>query len=133
MEISDNTKIILCVGLPGSNQLKLCETFTDFALHTNFVDSFYSDTIRNDLKNNKRICLVDPRLCKMDVFKRYYQYFKEDYSDKEILVILFEKNSEKAQENMLQNKQVDNNFDLYNKIYELSNYEEYNYVVFPVD
>lgn len=121
MEISDNVKVIMCVGLPGLGQLELCNSLTEFELHINFVNSFYSEKLREDIKSNKKVCLVDPRLCKMDVFRRYYQYFKEDYSDREILVIVFEKNPEKCD-------LTDINYEYYNKIYDVNNYEEYNYI-----
>ena len=121
MDISNNVKVIMCVGLPRSGQLELCKSLTEFELHDNFYNSFCSDQLRYDIKNNKKICILDKRLCKMDIFRKYYQYFKEYYSDNEILVIVFEKNPEKCD-------LTDINYEYYNKIYDVNNYEEYNYI-----
>lgn len=131
--------VIIVVGLPVSGKsiyIKNNSIDCDI-IYDNFITKFNNKKIimnlKND-KNDKKIYLIDPRLCNFKTFSKYVEYIQEYVEKKDISLILFKNEKNKCLENL--QKYRNNNQSLYksiinfySNIYDLNNYSEYNSVI----
>lgn len=54
----------------------LSKKIRDRIIHDDFIDQFVNCKLIIDLKNNKKICIYDPRLC--NFMKSFEKYIKKD-------------------------------------------------------
>lgn len=100
--MSNQCKLIVLIGLPGSGKTTLAKTeYLEYELFDDFITEFYNGKLAYALKNNKNVCVADPRLCVTEVFLKYMplleKYVNYPYSLK---IILFENNVETCLHNI---------------------------------
>jgi len=97
--IMNNT--IFIIGLPGSGKSTYASSkYGESIVFDDFITTFATGEINNVLKNKKRnlsnIVLIDPRLCKIIEFQKFYAYIKQFVPSNSIEVILFENDVQKC-------------------------------------
>jgi predicted kinase len=143
-------KILIIIGLPGSGKTNLVNNITnnitdnitdnitnnitDYIIFDDFISLFYTGEIIKSIKSGKNICLIDPRLCMYEIFKKYIEIIQK--YDTDIFLILFENNPSQCLKNV--NKRCDSKKDIdrtiikYSQCYLLDNYNNYNSIILPV-
>jgi GTPase SAR1 family protein len=127
--------IIVVVGLSHSGKTTLCKnSISTHILYDDFIPSFYEGKIMNDIKDKKKIVLNDPRLCNYKTFRLFMEIFEKYTKKKDILVILFENDTESCIRNIdiEQNLNVENNILFNSRNYHIKNYINYNNIILPV-
>lgn len=132
--------IIIIIGLPASGKTYYYnENFKDnYILYDDFITTLFNGDLINDIKKNKDICMIDPRLCNYDRFLSIISIIEQIIDKRKIKLILFKNdkincliNARKRNE-LEKNKIVDKSIEFYSNIYDLNNYNHYNYEIIDV-
>jgi len=126
--------MLIIIGLAGSGKTTYFhKNLGDkYHLYDDFISNFFDGEIIE--KINEDICLIDPRLCDYEMFKRIMNEIEKYIDRKNIKLLLFENNPEKCLINsqMRKNKNVAKMIEIYSKKYDLKNYQDYNYEIIKV-
>lgn len=132
--------IIIIIGLPASGKTYYYnENFKDnYILYDDFITTLFNGDLINDIKKNKDICMIDPRLCNYDRFISIISIIEQIIDKRKIKLILFKNdkincliNARKRNE-LEKNKIVDKSIEFYSNIYDINNYSNYNYEIIDV-
>jgi tRNA uridine 5-carbamoylmethylation protein Kti12 len=130
--------LIIIVGLPASGKTTYYnnnEILRDnYKFHDDFIFRFFDGDVIDELKNGNNICVADPRLCNITIFKRIMTIFEEYIDKTAIKLILFKNDKENCLLNAIKrkNKNVEEMINEYSKIYNLEEYNEYNCEIMEV-
>ena len=90
--------LIIIIGLCGSGKSYYAKQLKDCIIYDDFINAFYNGNLIFSLKNKENVCVIDPRLCKKDIFDKYITIFQQ-YTDN-ISLILFENDPETCLNNI---------------------------------
>jgi len=131
--------LVIIIGLPGSGKTTYFNNnkenlFKNYIYHDDFISNFFNGELMNDIKENKNVCISDPRLCNIEKFNNYLKVFLEFKDKKEIKLILFENNKNKCLENAKHRnkKNVNKTIELLSNIYNLDNYNSFHFEIIPI-
>ena len=140
--MQEEPRLIVIIGLPGSGKTELMNKYSisNYELFDDFVTSFFIGRLSSYLRQNKKVCACDPRLCLVENFQYYFNKFTEIVPTNSILIILFENNPEQCINNINlrtreqgnEKQNILNNVRDYSKNYDLKNYANCNCVIKPV-
>jgi uridine kinase len=125
--------LIIIVGLPCSGKTTKTKDYQDnFIIFDDFLDNYYNFELKNNFKNNKKICINDPRLCNIKTFKLIMNDIFKYGNYENIQVLLFKNEYEKCLNNsinrnkdlILQNR-INNTIKNLSKIYNLDEFINY--------
>jgi GTPase SAR1 family protein len=126
--------MLIIIGLAGSGKTTYFhKNLSDkYELYDDFISNFFDGEIIE--KINENICLIDPRLCDIEIFKKYMIEIEKFIDKSQIKLLLFENNPEKCLINsqFRKNKNVSKMIEIYSKKYDLNNYQDYNYEILKV-
>jgi hypothetical protein len=126
--------MLIIIGLAGSGKTTYFhKNLSDkYELYDDFISNFFDGEIIE--KINENICLIDPRLCDIEIFKKYMKEIEKFIDKSQIKLLLFENNPEKCLINsqFRKNKNVSKMIEIYSKKYDLNNYQDYNYEILKV-
>ncbi len=129
------SKVIVIVGLPGSGKSTYAKThYNEYVIFDDFITTFCNGEIIKNIKLNNNVCIIDPRLCDVNIFNRCLDKILKYVDVKNIKLILFENNKELCQINVNRrndNRNVNNTICNYSKIYFIDNYGGYDRIVIP--
>lgn len=125
--------LIIIVGLCGSGKSYYSKQFNNYKIYDDFISTFYNGNLLYDLEYKNKVCVIDPRLCKKDVFEKYIAIFQK-YTDN-ISLILFENNLNSCAQNIIvRNDGRQGIIEINNYLtlqYDLNNYIGYDRVIVP--
>lgn len=126
--------MLIIIGLAGSGKTTYFHKYLSnkYKLFDDFISNFFNGEIIENI--NEDICLIDPRLCDYEIFKKIMNEI-ETYIDRtQINLILFENNPDRCLINsqMRKNKNVDKMINIYSKKYDLNNYLDYKHEIVKV-
>lgn len=130
--------LIIIIGLPGSGKTTLSNELKEesYVVYDDFITHFYNGQAVQDIKNNKKVCLNDPRLCSYEIFERQMDTILKFITKDKIKLILFENNPEKCLKNVQvrddERKGIENTINHYSKIYDVDKYKDYHHIVLLV-
>lgn len=78
--------LIVIVGLPGSGKTCLAKSMTDTIVYDDFLFDNYKGNVLRDLRDGKRVCATDPRLCVASVFDRCMKQWQKVTRNIEVTV-----------------------------------------------
>ena len=120
--------MLIIIGLAGSGKTIYFQQnlSNKYELFDDFITNFFNGEIIE--KINEEICLIDPRLCDYELFKKIMIEIEKFIDRSQIKLILFENNPERCLINsqMRQKKNVEKMIEIYSKKYDLNNYKNYN-------
>jgi hypothetical protein len=126
--------MIIIIGLAGSGKTSYFQKnlIDKYELFDDFISNFFNGEIIE--KINDEICLIDPRLCDYNLFKRIMIEIEKFINKSQIKLILFENNPEKCLINAQtrNKKNVSKMIEIYSKRYDLNNYLDYNHEIIKV-
>jgi hypothetical protein len=126
--------MLIIIGLAGSGKTTYFhKNLSDkYELYDDFISNFFDGEIIE--KINENICLIDPRLCDIEIFKKYMIEIEKFIDKSQIKLLLFENNPEKCLINsqFRKNKNVSKMIEFYSKKYDLNDYQDYNYEILKV-
>ena len=133
-------QLIIVIGLPGSGKTTyMKDNIKNHIIYDDFIPNFYSCKIIDDLKNNRKICISDPRLCDFDRFQKFMGIFTDYVKHNNILLILFKNepmacvlnaNTRNAQNTHI--KIVQDSILFYATKYDLNKYQDYDNMIISV-
>lgn len=96
MKTSDD-QLIMVIGLPGCGKTNLCRMLCkseNYTMYDDFIDRFVGSNILVELRNGRKICVNDPRLCIKKVFDYYFNIFLNtlDNDHQRIKLMVFDNN-----------------------------------------
>jgi tRNA uridine 5-carbamoylmethylation protein Kti12 len=130
--------LIIIIGLPASGKTTYYnnneELRNNYKFYDDFIFRFFDGDVIDDLKNGDSICVADPRLCNITIFKRIMTIFEEYIDKTKIKLILFKNDKENCLLNAIRrkNKNVEEMINEYSKIYNLEEYNKYNCEIMEV-
>ena len=130
--------IIIIIGLPASGKTTYFqnnkELFKDYIFHDDFISNFFNGELLNDINSGHNVCICDPRLCNITYYNKYINIIKEnDNYNNKIKLLLFSNNKEKCLINAKsRNKKVDKTIESLSQIYDINNYNHYDYEILEV-
>ena len=130
--------IVVVIGLPASGKSTYIKNnYVNFNIYDDFIPKFNNGNILEDIKNKKDMCLIDPRLCNIETFKKYIGAIEEYVDRSNISLILFENNKNKCLENLRKYRadtysKYESTVNFYSKIYNVDNYSSYNLQILNV-
>lgn len=128
-QIDVDCKVIIIIGLPGSGKTTISNKFTDYLIFDDFLNKFYDGKVLEAMQLNKKICLIDPRLCIYEIFNKYMDIIKTNINKNDIHLILFRNEPEKCIANVtIRNDDRNGIIETINKYsvkYSLDNYADY--------
>jgi len=134
-ESSNNINTIIIIGLPASGKTTYYHNKLEkngFKLHDDFISNMYSSEFISDLKENNKLCLIDPRLCDFKLFNRIIDDLTQYIDISKLKLILFKNDKQKSIRYARYRgdlEKVSNTIDSYSKIYLSSNYINYNHEI----
>ncbi len=130
------SKVIIIIGLPGSGKTTYANIhYNDgYIIFDDFIRTFCNGEIIKNIKMNNNICIIDPRLCDINIFNRYLDKILEHIDIKNIKIILFENDKDLCLINANKRndkRNVNDTICNYSKIYLVDNYIGYDRIVIP--
>jgi hypothetical protein len=126
--------LIIIIGLAGSGKTTYYHNNISkkYELYDDFISNFFDGEIIE--KINDDLCLIDPRLCDYELFKRIMKEIEKFIDKSQIRLILFENNPDRCLINAgnRKRKNVEKMIEIYSKKYDLENYGEYNHEILKV-
>ena len=126
-------RLTIIVGLPCSGKTtlatKMCSD-TQIELFDDFITTFCDGALMSSLINDKNVCITDPRLCNVNIFKQYFSIFTKYVDINDILLILIDINVNKCIEYNDKRSQIEINknvkYDIkqYAQKYDVLNYKD---------
>ncbi len=131
--------LVIIIGLPGSGKTFLSKKYSEYVIFDDFIDNYFSGQVVNELnkiKNGNKVCLIDPRLCLPNIFKRYMIEFQKYVNNDNILLILFENNPQQCIKNVANRtdgkRNIESTIFKYSQVYDTENYTKYKNEVISV-
>jgi len=126
--------MLIIIGLAGSGKTSYFhkKLSNKYELFDDFISNFFNGEIIE--KINEELCLIDPRLCDYNLFKKIMIEIEKFINKSQIKLILFENNPEKCLINSQKRnkKNVSKMIEIYSKKYDLNNYLDYNHEIIKV-
>jgi hypothetical protein len=126
--------MLIIIGLAGSGKTSYFHKnlSNKYELFDDFISNFFNGEIIE--KINEELCLIDPRLCDYNLFKKIMIEIEKFINKSQIKLILFENNPEKCLINSQKRnkKNVSKMIEIYSKKYDLNNYLDYNHEIIKV-
>lgn len=125
--------MLIIIGLAGSGKTTYFNQHLskDYEVFDDFISNFFDGEVMG--KINEEICLIDPRLCDYEMFKRIMTEIEKFVDKSKIKLLLFENNPERCLINaQMRKKNVAKMIDIYSKKYDLRNYMDYEYEILKV-
>jgi hypothetical protein len=126
--------LIIIIGLAGSGKTTYYHEKIDkrYKLYDDFISNFFDGEIIE--KINEDLCLIDPRLCNYELFKKIMIEIEKFIDKSQIKLLLFENNDERCLINAEKrgDKKVSKMIEIYSKKYDLKKYQGYNYEILKV-
>jgi predicted kinase len=126
--------MLIIIGLAGSGKTTYFNQHLskNYELFDDFITNFFTGEIIE--KINEDICLIDPRLCDFEIFKKIMMEIEKYVDKSKIKLILFENNPERCLINSQtrKKKNVAKMIEIYSKKYDLKNYQDYTYEIIKV-
>jgi len=126
--------LIIIIGLAGSGKTTYYHEKIDkrYKLYDDFISNFFDGEIIE--KINEDLCLIDPRLCNYELFKKIMIEIEKFIDKSQIKLLLFENNDERCLINAEKrgDKKVSKMIEIYSKKYDLKNYQGYDYEILKV-
>ena len=66
----------------------------EYVIFDDFVTKFFNGLVIKNIKLNNKVCLIDPRLCDIDIFNRYLNELLKYVELDKIKIIAFENDKE---------------------------------------
>lgn len=101
-------KLIIIIGLPGSGKTTLAKEYNSYLIFDDFITKFYNGKMIDAIEKNFNVCITDPRMCIPEIFDKYMTKFLSILNKDQILLILFENNSQQCLINL--SNRSDNRF-----------------------
>lgn len=130
--------LLIIIGLAGSGKTTYFtsnEILRDkFEFYDDFLRNFFDGEVMEKISEDKDICLADPRLCNPKIFNDFIKTILKVLDKSKIKLLLFENNPERCliNANKRVGKNVNKMIEIYSKIYDLNNYNEFNYEILKV-
>jgi len=129
-----SAKVIIIIGLPGSGKTTYANMNYDeeYVIFDDFVTKFFNGLVIKNIKLNNKVCLIDPRLCDIDIFNRYLNELLKYVELDKIKIIAFENDKKTCLINIVKRNDKRNVSDTiinYSKIYSIDNYKKYDPLV----
>jgi hypothetical protein len=84
---------IIVIGLPFSGKTTWTENnVSEHIIYDDFITHYYNGEVIKACRSKSPICIIDPRLCIPDLFRKYITVMHECYGPDNIQLILFENN-----------------------------------------
>ena len=132
-ETDNNISLIILIGLPASGKTTYYNEIVDknYKFYDDFITNIYDGNLCNDIKNNVKICISDPRLCNFDTFKQIMKEIEKYITKDKIKIILFPNNklSSLINASKRNKKNVNNMIEIYSSLYKIENYLDYNHIL----
>lgn len=129
-------KVIIIIGLPGSGKSMYSKTLSyEYEIYDDFIFNFFDGKVINSLKTNNKICLIDPRLCIINVFNKYIKKILKYVSKNDIKLILYENNINSCINNIKIRGNyniVKDNLENFSNLYNINYYISYKHIIFTV-
>jgi len=126
--------MLIIIGLAGSGKTTYFNQYLskDYEVFDDFISNFFDGEVMG--KINENICLIDPRLCDFEMFKKIMNEIEKFVDKSKIKLLLFENNPHRCLINAQtrKKKNVAKMIEIYSKKYDLKNYEDYTYEIIKV-
>nr|QBK90313.1 MAG: AAA domain protein [Pithovirus LCPAC102] len=134
--MNGESKVVIIIGLPGSGKTTYSKTLSDtYEIHDDFIFNFFNGEVIKSIRNNRKVCLNDPRLCNISVFCKYMKKILKYISTDDIKLILYENDIEKCRNNIIRRGDYGNieyNLNDFSSAYDINYYISYNHDIFSV-
>ncbi len=136
--LMNDYQVIIIIGLPGSGKTTYSDTneeLKDCIIFDDFIRYFWKGYVMKSIKNNDKVCLIDPRLCMFDVFKRYISKIEKYVSRDKIKLVIFDNNPDQCLLNIKDRdnrKGIDRTILEYSKVYNIDHYKDWICHTIPV-
>ena len=130
-------KLVILIGLSGSGKTTYYnKNLKDkYLFYDDYISNIFDGKLINELKRNEKdICIADPRLCNYSIFLRLMNLLENYINKSDINIILFENDKEKCIKNAIKrgNRNVKKSIEFNSIIYNLENYKDYNYRIMEI-
>ena len=127
-------QVIIIIGLPGSGKTTLTNKYIDnYKIYDDYVSKFYNGKILRNIKEGKKICLNDPRLCNIITFERHINKILKFISKDKIKLILFKNDPIQCLENIKnrekEKKDIVKTINYMTNIYDINCYKNFNHEI----
>lgn len=127
-----DSQLIIIIGLPKSGKTTFSKQLNQYLIFDDFITKYYNGNVESALKSKQKVCLIDPRLCIPDIFLQYITEIENYIDRKNILLILFENDPTNCLKNASKYPTLHNTIINYTQKYDLTNYQQWRYVIKPV-
>lgn len=128
--------LVIVVGLPGSGKTEHCKQYAEdgHVVFDDYLRTFWNGDLIKTLREGKKVCINDPRLCDFRVFDRHLKVFLnlniEGFSIENIKVVLFKNEPVKCLNNAQRRgtqtglqRGIENDIMTMSRLYDLEKYK----------